>query len=284
MNTIEILKNFKNKQIAEHITEYIIERVPSFSKASLLAFLCMVNVACVTEGDTKAVLSEPTKDLKSKAQAHSELAASYINIGKYEVAQNELKKAIEADPDYSGSYFVAGVLAMKLGSPEDAEKNFRIAQKDERNSAASHELGVLLCRTGRAKESIQYFDKAISNPLFPNKGMSNLRAGECITRLDLKRAEKYLSAVLVENPALIVALYRLAEVYFIDDKLLRARAHLERYKAAAGASPQALFLGYRIENKAKSVKAADEYSEQLLKQFPGSEEAKSLRKEIGLRG
>jgi len=252
------------------------------TKLALLILVSLVNFACVT--DSKSLISEPTTDLELKAKAHSELASSYIKLGKYEIAQKELEKAFAADSKYSGSYFVAGVLSLKLGLPKDAEKNFRIAAKDKKNSVASHELGVLLCRTGRSKESIEYFNQAINNPLFTNRGMSNLRAGECISKSNTKRAQKYFNAALAENPNIVVALYRLAEVFYIENKLLRARAYLERFKSATGASPQALYLGYQIENKAKSIKAADEYSEQLLKQFPGSQEAKSLRKTIGLRG
>lgn len=250
-------------------------------KLAFIAIISVVNAACVTDSTT---LIAPSNDSKSKAQAHSELAANYINVGKYEIAQNELKKAFAADSKYSGAYFVAGVLAMKLGSISDAEKNFRIAAKDKKRSIASHELGVLLCRTGRAKESIPYFEQAISNPLFANRGMSNLRAGECISRLNLKKAKNYFNAALIENPEIIVALYRLAEVYYAEDQLLRARAYLERFEEKAATSAQALYLGYQIENKAKSIKAADAYSERLLKQFPGSKEAKSLRKKIGMRG
>ena len=264
------------------IENSIERRISLITKFVFLILISLMTAACVTE--SKTLITKPAKDLKTKAQAHSELAASYINIGKYEIAQNELEKAFNADSNHSGSYFVAGVLAMKLGLPKDAEKNFRLAAKDKKNSMAAHELGVLLCRTGRERESIQYFNKAINNPLFPNRGMSNLRAGECISKLNVRKAEEYFNAALDHNSGITVALYRLAEVYYVEDELLRARAYLERFKSASGNSPEVLYLGYQIEDKAKSIKAADEYSDQLLRQFPGSKEAKSLREQLKLRG
>lgn len=271
------IKKYSSNTFITDLSYVISKPIEKLMIKFLLLVVVSINIiSCVTDSSS---LTRST-DRELKAKAHSELASSYIQLGKYEIAQKELEKAFAADSKYLGSYYVAGVLSLKMGLPKEAEKNFRIATKDKKNSTAAHELGVLLCRTERAQESIPYFIQAIENPLFTNRAMSNLRAGECVSKYDINKAQNYFTAALTENPNMVVALYRLAEVFYLENKLLRARAYLERYKSTTEVSPQTLYLGYQIENKAQSVKAANEYSKQLLKEFPGSQEAKKIRKSM----
>ncbi len=259
-----------------------------FYKLGLLLVISLLMSACVTE--TKVTngrlnSAKPAVDNETKADNHTQLAASYMQLEQYIVAEQEVTKALEIDPGNSRANYVAALLSLKLERFTEAEKHFEKAiKKDERNSAAAHDYGVYLCRSGRALESISYFDIAIADPLFINKPISYLRAGECIASSDREKAKQYLLSGLKETPGLTPALYRMAEILYLEKNTLQARAYFERYVAVAGTSPQSLLLGYRIEMQANSTNVADQYRTELLQKYPGSKEASTLRKLIGLRG
>jgi type IV pilus assembly protein PilF len=57
---------------------------------------------------------------------------------------------------------------------------------------------------------------------------------------------------------------------------LQARAFVERYLAAAPASPDVLLLGHRIESALKDSAAAAAFAERLRKEFPSSAQLRAL--------
>jgi len=221
------------------------------------------------------------KTKEDKADAYTQLARGYLQKKQYSVAKGELEKALGIDPTHSDSNYVMGLLMMQLEQYSVAEEHFARAVKSNReNSAAAHDFGMFLCQLGKVKESINYFEIAVSNPLFESAELSYMRAGECLAKIKDKRAERYLKSALDVNPKLRPALFRLAVIKYQDQNYFSARAYIERYMAITKSQPASLFLAYNIESNLNASDVAEKYRLELLEDFPGSEQANMLRRQF----
>jgi type IV pilus assembly protein PilF len=167
---------------------------------------------------------------------------------------------------------------MELEQYDLAEKHFsRAVSSNHENASAAHDFGMFLCQIGKERASVRYFEIAASNPLFQNQELSNMRAGECLARINDPKAEQYLKEALSVNPQLRPALYQLAVIKYQTKSYLSARAYIERFFAITNPQPAALLMAYKIELKLKATVVAEQYRQKILEGFPGSLEASTLR-------
>ncbi len=248
------------------------------TKSFAVIFLMLILSACVTE---RQIIGEEPKASNAGARAENSvrLALGYMDLKKYETAEGVLKKSLKESPKNSRLNYTYALLKLRLGETQKADKYFKIAvNSDPENSQAAHDYGFYLCSQSKHKEALKMFDLAISNPLFTEPSLSNLRAGECIFNKDKDLAESYFLSAYKYNPNLSTALFRLAELNYVNKKALSARAYYQRYLAVQPATSAALFLAYRIEMLAGAKDEALKHRRNLLKKYPGSQEARQLRK------
>jgi len=242
----------------------------------MILTLCLL-AACVTEN----VISENSKNANTPdklSELSESRALSYMRIEQYKTAENLLSTALKKNPSHSNLNYTYALLKLRLKETAVADKYFEKAiNNDPKNSIAAHDYGYYLCSQGKKDKGVAMFDLALSNPLFKQKSKSNLRAGECIFNKDADKAEKYFLNSLEENSQTYSSLYRLAELYFSQNKAFKARAYYQRYISATGDSPAALLLGYKIEKLSNADKEADKLRSRLLNNFPGSIQASKLR-------
>jgi len=254
-----------------------------YFRSLVLPIFCLLLASCVTE--QKSLITAPEADVEVRSSNHVELAAGYLKLNRYETATKEIEKALKIDPSNSRAHHVAASLAMKLGELESAEKSFLTALKlDPKSGSTAHELGVLLCKRGRREDGVSYLNQAINNQFFEHKAISALRAGECLGKTQPNIARGYLDKALALNKNLDVALYRKAEVLYLEGYPMQARGFYERYMQNKKQNSQTLLLGYRIETNAKSLNQAEIYANRLLNEFPASIEAKKLKQIVAEKG
>jgi len=246
-------------------------------KLTLLAFAGFLLSACVTEqklsssnqGEMKA---ETLSDLSSRR------ALSYMKIEQYKTAEDILKDGLKLNSRNSNLNYTYALLKLRLHETDTADEYFdKAVSYDPKNSIAAHDYGYYLCSRNDRKKGIEMFELAISNPLFTQKAKSYLRAGECIFSEDTDRAKNYFLSAYAENNQLSPALFRLAELYYVENKPFKARAYYQRYNSAQGDNPAGLYLGYKIEKLSKADAVAKKLRYSLLTKFPGSPEAARLR-------
>jgi type IV pilus assembly protein PilF len=229
------------------------------------------------------VESEPiqdTADAASRATVRTDLALGYLQRGQKKTALDELEQALEVAPSHSQANYVMAMLQTQLDDPEKADYHYRMALKsDPRNSVAAHDYGNFLCARGRVEEAISYFESALNDPLYDNKTLTNLRAGECLMRMrtDRRGAEPYFRAALATSPGLAPALYYLADIAYARREFLSARGYIERYFSQGADTPASLLLAVKIESQLGAKDAAAEYAARLRKQFASSDEARQLK-------
>lgn len=246
---------------------------------ALLAFILVSFLAaCVSTSDAPKSRKDLDAAKANKAMTHTKLARGYLQQKQYSTAKASLDRALEIYPQHSDSNYVMALLMNRLEQYEDAEKHYARAVKyDRENSAAAHDFGVFLCQLGKVERAIEYFEIAVSNPLFSRAELSYMRAGECLTKIRDARAEQFLKKALSLNPSLRPALYRLASLKYDQASYMSARAYIERFFAITNPQPAALLLAYKIESNLNAQDVAGEYKRSLLSDFPGSKEAATLR-------
>jgi type IV pilus assembly protein PilF len=91
---------------------------------------------------------------------------------------------------------------------------------------------------------------------------------------DYEKAEEYFRDALKERSTYPEALIQLAALKFKTEEHLQARAFLQRYLSSNKSSPGVLYLGIQIEEALGDNRAATDYSNQLLREYPESPEAR----------
>lgn len=232
---------------------------------------------CATGGGDDVVIGERS-DARTRAKAHTELAAGYYELGNMGVALDELKTAIKADSDYARAYDVQGLVFMELRENDKAESSFERALRLAPNDpGVLHNYGWFLCQTGREKESIPHFMKAIAQPLYQAPAKSYAAAGQCSLKLkNDKDATEFFNRALRLDPNNLVALPAYAEMNYRLGRMQDARAMIGRYNKLVPPTAASLWLALRIERRIGDRAAEASYAVQLRQRFQGSKEYQNL--------
>ena len=102
-------------------------------------------------------------------------------------------------------------------------------------------------------------------------------AGVCMMQQpDTELAEQYFRQALQRKGDYGEALIQLSLLKFTTEDYMSARAFLQRYLGTNAPSAGVLLLGVRIEERLGDDRARTEYSDQILRDFPQSPEARSI--------
>lgn len=243
--------------------------------------VAVVSTAITTAAATNESTTPPKQEQapRTRARAHTELAASYYELGNMAVALEEVKEAISADADYGPAYNVAGLIYADLKEDQLAQENFQRALRiDATDSDTNNNYGRFLCDRRREAEAIKYFLAALRNPLYQTPDRSYVNAGLCTLRQgDVAGAESYFMQALKVRPTHPQALYQLADIAYGRGDAQTAKDYLLRLdKVAAPTSAEVLWLWLRVERKLGDRNAEASYAAQLRRSFPDSKEASAL--------
>jgi len=250
----------------------------------VLVIACLALPGCATQPADDPMLrsaSNTTGDETSerlRARIHTELAASYFELGNIGVALEETKEALRADPNYSPAHNVAGLVYSQLKEDTLAEQSYqRALSLNPGDYDANNNYGEFLCQRKREQESIGYFLAAVRNPLYPTPDRSYVNAGVCSRRSgDMASAEKFFMMALKVRPTQAQALYQMAEITYARRDYGAAKNYLNRLTQVAPATAEVLWLGVRVERRLGDRNSAASYALQLRNKYPSSREAQAL--------
>lgn len=242
-------------------------------KLSLVS-LCLLT-ACATE---RTGFQPQEVDPDRSVESHTRLASGYYNIARYKIAIDEARIALSIKSDYAPAYNVLGLVYMALKDNVLAEENFQKAiSLAVDDSDINHNYGVFLCQTNREKESIAYFTRAGKNPLYQNPERSLANAGYCLRKIgQFDEARTLFERALRLQPQYTMALYNLADIAYRNEDYLPARNYLQRISQDEQ-TPESLFLAWRVERALGDASAEKRIADQLMRDFPKSDQAKQLR-------
>lgn len=256
----------------------------------VLAFLCLSAMVLTTLPLAQAQKSVPPpseplssgvpKDIYTRAKLHTELGSLYFQNGNLIVALEELTIAISINPNYAQAYSTRGLVLYYIKEWDSADKDFKKAlDLDGKDPEISNNYGWFLCQTGKEKESIAYFERAIKNPLYQTPESAYLNAGTCYIKMgDLALAEEYVRKNLRfnrENPA---ALFQLATISYKQGNYDAAKKHLTDVVSLSDPGSEVLWLFVRVSRRLKEEEAESSFTAQLRRKFPDSPEYAELLK------
>ena len=220
----------------------------------------------------------PDADDADAAQLNYELGARYFRNGNYELARDRLLLSIDLDPSNAIVHSTLALTYEQLGNLRLATESYANAVRAEpRNFDVQNAYAVFLCRQGNFDQARKYFERAAKATENDNAYVTLTNAGVCMTQKpDLAAAEAYFRRALERKSNYGDALLQLSLLKFSSEDFLSARAFLQRYLSGNVPSAGVLFLGVRIEEALGDDRARTEYSNQILREFPESQEARAI--------
>lgn len=222
-----------------------------------------------------ATASDQT-DADRRANVRLELAAAYFGRGQNSTALDEVKQALQADPNLVDAHNLRGLIYGAMGENTLAEESFRRAlQLDARNAGTLHNYGWFLCQLRRFGEAEQQFGLALAVPGYLDMPRTLLAQGVCQARNNQwPEAERTLSRAYELDPSNPATAMNLAEVLYRRGEYERARFYVRRVNAVENlVNAQTLWLAARIENKLGQSAQVQSLGSQLRSRFPQAPEA-----------
>ncbi len=236
--------------------------------------IAILSVAgCISSTTTSTSNFEESGDA---ALQYYQLGARYYHRGSYELARERLKIALDLDPKMGNAHFTLALTYEQLENSRLAAEHYAEAVRvDPNNYDARNAYAVFLCRHEEFDAAVKQIDRALKIEQYDTRYVMLTNAGACMTRKpDYEKAEEYFREALKVRPTHGEALVQMAAMKFKMEDYLSARAFLQRYLSTNKSSPGVLFLAIQIEEALDDDRASTDYTNQLLREFPASPEAR----------
>lgn len=249
---------------------------------SLFAAAALLAAGCSTTSTQRQQLPDQTAsapevaDPAKRAQVRMELASAYFAQGQSETALDEVKLALDAQPNSAAAYNLRGLIYASLANPPEADLSFkRSLQINPADGNTLHNYGWFQCQQGRYAEAQANFKQALAVPQYRDTVRTMLVQGVCYAREQrLPEAEQTLTRAFEIDPGNPAIAVNLAEVLYKRGEYERARFYIRRVNSQPDtSSAQTLWLGVRIENRAGNRQQMADLGTQLRNRFPTSREA-----------
>jgi len=257
-------------------------------KRALLLVLGLASVACSHDpqimqpspsSTTPHVSDKPGQSKEDAAKIWVQLGQHYLELGKLELAKEDLLKALKFDPKSIDAHTVLATLYDRVGDHASAEQYYREAADLAPTSATvNNNYGLYLCKVGKFELAQKRFDIAKSDGFSKEPDLVYLNSGTCVLLANgpADIAESDFRRAIELNPNNGQALFQLASVLYKKNDYFKARAYVQRFDALGQANPDALLLARNIEVKLGNAEAARDYAQRLHDQFPDSAQTHSL--------
>ena len=235
-----------------------------------------------SDGELKTASDQTARE--KRALIRMQLAVGYYQEGKYEVALDEIKQALEADPNYADAYGVRALTYTAMGHLPLADENYQHALRlQPNNPELANNYGTFLCQSlNRPDAAIKYFDTALGNRSYQTPLSAMVNAGACsLKNKNLDAAERYLLDALRLNPSLPAVNTGLARVYYERRDLARAGFFIQRLLETSKLDTlpaDALWLALRVQRARGDRSNEAQFAAQLRRRFPGSPEYAALER------
>lgn len=247
-------------------------------KFPLLGVLAMLLLsACETTGVARPITRSESE---KAAEIQVRLGSGYMQQGKLDLAMERLTRAAQLDPRSAMAHSMLGVLYEQINDKAKAEAHYKKSVSLKGNIGnVSNNYGQFLCRYNRFDEADGQFQNALQDPFYGSHEVAATNAGFCALQAKrLEDAERYLRSALERQPGYAPALLPMAQVLALRQQYMGARAFLQRYEASgAGETAAMLDLGVQVETALTDQRAAADYRERLLRNFPTSPEARRYK-------
>ncbi|GAC1622760.1 MAG: type IV pilus biogenesis/stability protein PilW [Nevskia sp.] len=233
--------------------------------------------ACVTEQPSNARTQTPA-NLGEAAKINAQLGVDYARQGRFDVAEEKLRRAVEQDSNYAPAHTALAYVLAQRGDNAEAEREYRRSLALDASDPGTHNnFGVLLCAQGKTAEADREFKLALQDHVYETPEAAWTNAGICARKAgDPDRAEEDFRQALKLKPEFTDALSEIATLAYNRKDWLRTRAFVQRYERVAKPTPELLLIAANTERMLGDADAARQYEIKLLREFPESDQAIQL--------
>lgn len=255
----------------------------------LLAGACLLAVLAALQGcahpgadtegmDSGSAASQGESEARRRARIRLELAANYLQRGQADVALEEVRQALAADPGYADAHHLRGLILLTQGDLAQAEQSLRRAQgMRPADPDILHNLGWLQCQRGQYEQADQLFERALAVPTYGARSKTLMSQGLCHQRAGrAEQAEQALLRAYEIDAANPLVGYQLAALMFARGESRRAQFYIRRVNNGEFGNAESLWLGIRIERALGDTVAMRQLAEQLRKRFPQASQTQAL--------
>jgi len=220
----------------------------------------------------------PATPAETRARVHVDLGMAYFEIGRYDVALDEARIALNDVPTYAPAYHLLGLAYMLIEEFGPARENFELALRHAPGDPEfNNSYGWFLCTQGEELRGLERLALSARNPYYRHATRPYTNAGLCHLRLkDDASAETQFLGALQADPSNRQALYQLADIAYRGGRYVQARGYLIRLHQQSEPTAASAWLGVRTERKLGNGDAEASYASQLGSRFGTSEEYQKM--------
>lgn len=240
--------------------------------AAAVVSLGVLLAGCASTADKQQAAS-----VEQRAALRLQLASAYYMQDQFAVALTEADQAVQLLPGNAQVRGMRALIFAALRQPAAAEKDFLYALRlAPHNPELSNNYGLFLCQTGRAAQSLTYFDAALQDSAYgtPELALHNAAACSLIMK-DYPRAAGYWLKAERIAPGAAITYAGLVRVYYQQQDYRQAAHYLERLGKVATMESQTadvLWLGIKVQHKLGDAGAEAGLGAHLRNHHAGSPE------------
>jgi type IV pilus assembly protein PilF len=251
------------------------DRFTRVMQVSILGATCFLLSACVT---TVSGAPETEPDDEAAASINFQLAIEYFHNGNYELARDRLILSTEIDPKRPIVWSTLAATYEQLGNLRLAEEAHAEAQRvGSGNFDVQNSYAIFLCGQQRYDDAEKQFERSIRAATNDNPELMMTNAGVCMAQKpDYVKAEAYFRRALERKANYGEALLQMTLLKYQTEDHMGARAFMQRYRSVYPPNAGILYLCVLIETEMGDARARSDCSNELLRDFPDSEESKLI--------
>ncbi len=159
----------------------------------LLAAVCGLS-ACSSAHPQLDTLTQAEPDsTRQRAMRRLSLASAYYEQNQNDVAQQEVRAALQIDPNYAEAYSLLGLIHQRNKATAMAQQSFEQAMalaskppvRTAELAAIQHNYGWFLCEQNRFSEAQAQFDLALAQPSYRQAEKTRQAIALCKARASL---------------------------------------------------------------------------------------------------
>ncbi|UCC74762.1 MAG: tetratricopeptide repeat protein [Gemmatimonadota bacterium] len=201
-------------------------------------------------------------ETRARVDEHRNLGVAFYKTGMFDEAVRELRQVLELQPDALDAEFYLGLVDLRRGEYEAAEKKFReIMERGAVQPAVYNDLGLVLANQGKLVEAVALLEEGLEKTsghpkLLLTKAACQLKLGD--PAASKSTLDDYASSSGGELPPLYYSTRALAEAMSadLDSAAQLAAEGVERYPSSAALANNA---GVILERKGDLEQARELY-------------------------
>lgn len=252
--------------------------------ATATAAALLAGCASVGGGPRELKTASDQTAQERRAAIRMQLAVSYYQDGKYEIALDEIKQTIAIEPDLADAYGVRALIYTKMNEVALADENYQRALRlAPRNADLANNYGSFLCGPGaKPVQAMGYFESALKNPAYATPVSALVNAGNCSLKTkNYAAAERFFTDALRYDPDLAQTNAGLARAFYERCNYERAGFFINRLTTISkldSLSAETLWLAIRVARKLGDRTLEASLTGQLQRRFAASTEYSALQR------